>query len=163
MTIRLADYSDAELGALVRRSLTQETLDAMLHERPKALATIRRHQHEAATRTATEREERKAMQTWPAMYVLDTWIPALFLFEEQWHEEAPAQVQDCYRAALRELGMPREPEEVLTWMDLKIIHVGLLANFALHEGEGKKATALAYVLNLPLAEAVRRIIALRKD
>lgn len=162
MQVNLANLSDAQLGAIVRQSLSDEVIQALVENRPKALERLDRREVEARERLESERAERKDMHAWPAITVGTVAIEPLSIAEEVFDETAPRARADAYCRALRALGEAHEKEsDDLTWRDLAAIHAWLVSQEYLTADERTKVDTLVRLANMPRDEAIARITGLR--
>lgn len=132
MPVKLANLSDAELGALVRKSMTDEAIRTLVENRPKAKAKAAEERKQENERFAEERRARAEMTALPGLLIAapgtgakSVLIPALHPEGMDWNEEAPAKAQARYRVALALLDKPVDPDKALTWGDLREIHESL--------------------------------------
>lgn len=179
MTVKLSDLSDAELGALVRKSMTDEAIRTLVENRPRAKARAAEKRKQENERFAKERETRAKMTPLPGLLIAapgtsakSVLIPALHPEEVDWNEEAPAKAQARYRAALALLDKPVDPDRALTWGDLREIHESLAAGTpgttadepAEERDHEEMERVLADVLNISRDEArIRLKTALNKE
>lgn len=172
MSVKLSDLSDAELGALVRKSMTNEAIRTLVENRPKAKARAAEERKQENERFAKEREARAKMTALPGLLVAapgtgtkSVRIPALRPEEVDWNEEAPAKAQARYRAALALLDKPVDPDKALTWGDLREMHESLTAGLPAttaaepvdERDHEEMERALADVLNISRDEARTRL------
>ena len=172
MTVRLADLGDAELGALVRKSMTNEAIRTLVENRPRAKAKAAEERKQENERFAEERRVRAEMTPLPGLLIAapgtsakSVLIPALRPEGMDWNEEAPAKAQARYRTALALLGKPVDPDGALTWGNLREIHESLAAGTpestadepAEERDYEEMERALADVLNISRDEARTRL------
>lgn len=166
--VSLADMSDAELGALVRRTFGESMLQKAINEREQDVKIIEERK-KTIKRFTAERETRKT--TPPLSAVLD--LPSLDMSETEWDEVAPLDVSGHYsktcRAAGREWGFTEDP----TWRELAALHVtlrdaaldpttpGTPEGIKADEEQERKIEALMSIANIGRAEALRRVLALK--
>lgn len=129
MAISLSNLTDAELGALVRKTLGEKIIEQQIHNSKVYQEEERQRQAEAHERQRAERRKRRSLLTLDEFTIKGVTYAPLNVAEEAWDEVAPEPIAGKYLKLLTaSCGVTIEdedwPDEVekITWRVVWAIH-----------------------------------------